>query len=299
MRNLKQRCGLVAVLALVWSSVPPRIRAEPRLNVLISADMEGVAGVVGEGQVQASSPDYDLGRRMMTAETNAAIAAAFAAGATRVTVVDAHGSGTNLLPREIDRRAILVSGFPMPGGMMQGIGPDQDAVVFIGYHTHAGVAFGILGHTDTDGLRRVVLNGHEVGEFGLNAALAGHFGVPAVFVSGDRAAIDDARGLCPEIEGVVVKEGFTRTSARLIPPEEAQKRISEGVGRALARRAAIPPLRLTVPITLEVELQTTVQADNAALVPGVERVNGTTVRYRSGSMVDIYRFSMLVDRLSG
>ncbi|HXB55675.1 MAG TPA: M55 family metallopeptidase [Vicinamibacteria bacterium] len=292
------RSGLVA-LALVWSAAAPRTLAAPRLNVFISTDMEGVGGVVGEAQVQASGYDYDFSRRIMTAETNAAVAAAFAAGATRVTVIDAHGSGTNLMARDLDRRVILVSGFPMPGGMMQGISSDEDAVVFIGYHAHAGVADAIMGHTYTDGLRRVVLNGHEVGEFGLNAALAGHFGVPVVFMSGDRAAIDEARGLCPAIEGVVVKEGLTRSAARLTHPEEVQKRISDGVGRALARRSGVPPVRLTAPITLEVELATTLQADNAALVPGVERVNGTTVRYRSDSMVDIYRFSMLVDRLTG
>jgi D-amino peptidase len=283
--------GVAAALALLETASFATVQErQARLSVFISVDMEGVGGVVSPTQVAASGHDYAFGRRMMTAETNAAIAGALAAGATRVTVVDSHGSGTNLLARDVDRRAALVSGFPMPGGMVQGIGSDYDAVVFVGYHAHARTDNAIMGHTYTSGLRRVMVNGREVGEFGLNAALAGHYGVPVVFISGDRAAVEEARALCPEIEVLAVKEALSRSSARLVHPGDIPPRISDGVRRALERRSAIPPLRLNAPITIEVELDTTLQADNAALVPGVERVNGTTVRYRSDSMVEAYRF---------
>src|SRR5439155_17078650 len=118
-------------------------------KVFISADMEGVSGVVTWAQSGSDGHDYPAARESMTNEVNAAIGAAYDAGATEVVVVDAHGGGTNLRRTDIDRRALLISGLPMPMGMMTGIDDSFAAVMFIGYHASASAANATMGHTYT------------------------------------------------------------------------------------------------------------------------------------------------------
>src|SRR3989454_7852192 len=163
------------------------------MRVYISVDMEGIAGVVHESQTDPTTPafaaEYARFRRLMTAEANAAVEGALAAGATRVLVNDSHWFMRNLLAEELHQTAELVSGDPKPRSMMQGI--DQqggfDAALFIGYHARAGTRNAILDHTYADRIHDVRLNGKPVGELGLNAALAGGRGGPGALVSGDAA----------------------------------------------------------------------------------------------------------------
>ena len=63
------------------------------------------------------------------------------------------------------------------------------------------------------------LNGRSVGELGLNAALAGVFGVPVVLVSGDAALASEAHDLLGEdVATVIVKEAVARHAARSLAP---------------------------------------------------------------------------------
>lgn len=269
-----------------------------RLRVYISSDMEGIAGLVSGTQVSAGERDYAVGRRLMIAETNAAIAGAFDAGATEVLVNDSHGSQTNLLAEELDRRASLITGSPKPVGMMQGIDSTFDAVVFVGYHAQASTADAVLGHTYSGALKSVKLNGREVGEYGLNAAIAGYFGVPVVFIAGDRAVVEQARALIPGVEGLAVKEGIGQTAARTLHPAEARERITAGVRTALARRSQIRPVELARPVTIEVEVSNVEYADAAMLVPGMRRVAGRVVSYTAPDMATAYRVSRLIMTLA-
>jgi D-amino peptidase len=287
----------VLVAVTLATGIPALLQAQG-LKVYISADMEGITGIVASGQLGAGRPDYALGRRLMTAEVNTAIAAAFDAGATEVLVNDSHGNQTNLLPDELDRRAVLITGQPKPFGMAQGIDESFDAAIYIGYHPYASTTDGVLGHTYSGQLKAVRLNGTEVGEYGLNAALAGHFGVPVVFLSGDRAVTEQVSAFIPGIEVLAVKEGIGVTAARTLHPEEAREKIASGVRAALARRNQIQPVRLSKPITLEVELARAAQADACMLVPGMKRVSGRVVSYTAPDMAVAYKVSRLIAALA-
>ncbi|MGH7711209.1 MAG: M55 family metallopeptidase, partial [Gemmatimonadaceae bacterium] len=231
------------------------LHAQPaRLKVYISVDMEGIAGIVAASQTGPGGHDYGWGRRLMTAEANAAIAAAFDAGATEVVVNDSHGPQTNMHPDELDRRASLITGQPKPMGMTQGLDSTFNAAIYIGYHAHGSEAGSVLGHTFSGALKHVRINGQEVGEYGLNGMVAGHFGVPVVLISGDDKVAAEAQAFFPGIETVVVKQGIALSAARTLHPEEARTRIASGVKAALGRRTAIRPPRLTTPVTLEIEL---------------------------------------------
>ena len=285
-------------LLLLGLCLTQTVGAQARLKVYISVDMEGIAGIVTNSQTGPGGHDYGWARRLMTAEANAAIAAAFDAGATEVVVNDSHGPQTNMHPDEIDRRASLITGQPKPMGMTQGLDSTFQAAMYIGYHAHGSEAASVLGHTYSGALKHVRVNGQEVGEYGLNGMVAGHFGVPVVLISGDDKIAAEAQAFFPGIEAVVVKQGIAMTAARTLHPEEARTRIAAGVKAALGRRASIRPVRLTTPITLEIELSQMAYADAAAIVPGMVRVNGLTVRYVAPDAVTAYRISRVIMALA-
>ena len=284
-----------ALMILALAPVPLGAQAAPRgMKVYVSVDLEGVAGVVSDAQTSPGGADYAWARTMMLEEANAAIRGAIAAGATEVLVNDSHGPQTNLRPDELDRRATLITGQPKPFGMAQGLDSTFAAAVYIGYHASGSVADAVHGHTFSGALKHVRLNGREVGEYGLNGALAGHYGVPVAFVAGDAAFVREARAFFPMVDALAVKDGIGFFAARTLHPLEARERIESGVRAALAKRVARPPVKLSAPITLEVELAELAQADKVMLIPGMQRVSGRVVRYTAPDMPTIYRVSRAI-----
>lgn len=269
-----------------------------KLKVYISVDMEGIAGVVASSQTGSSGSNYEWARRQMLGEANAAIEGAFLAGATEVLVNDSHGSQVNLKADELDRRATLITGQPKPLGMAQGVDSTFDAAVYIGYHAAGSSADAVHGHTFSGALKTVKLNGTEVGEYGLNAMVAGHFGVPVVFMSGDKAAVEMAQAFIPGLDVLSVKEGIGNYAARTMHPLEAREKTTQGVRAALVKRIARQPVQLSKPITLEIELANLAYADAAALVPGVVRTSGRVVRYSSNDALTVYKVARVIMALS-
>ena len=184
------------------------------MKILIAADMEGVTGVVNWDHVSSEHAEYQRFRRLMTDDVNAAIRGVFQEGAKEVIVSDGHGDGRNLLIEELDPRARLNAGRPSPFAMVEGIESGVDAAMFVGYHARAGAPQAILSHTwSGKRVSRVWLNGQEVGEIGLNAAVCGHFEVPVVMISGDQTACAEATEVLGQVETAVVKQASSRTAA--------------------------------------------------------------------------------------
>lgn len=239
--------------------------------------MEGTTGVVDWSQVGGDGGEYEKYRKLMVGDLNAAIEGALAAGAEEITVSDSHGRMRNLHPWEVNEAATLIRGSPKPFGMMAGISDEFDAALFVGYHARRGTPNAILCHTYTLGVMAAYVNGIEMGEFGLNATLAGHHGVPAVFIAGDAAVAAEARALVPGIKTAVVKEGMGRYAAECLHPEKTAPLIKKTVSEALASYDGIEPLRVETPVKLKVELVSATSADAASILPYVERLDGRTV----------------------
>lgn len=288
-RLLPAAVFVALVQCVSWA---PAVQGQ-ELDVLISVDMEGVAGLVSSSQLGSSGPDYGLARSLLEEETNAAVRAAFDAGAASVTVVDSHGGKTNVRPDRLDPRAELISGGPRPLGMIHGIGPGVDAVVFVGWHARASTADAVADHTYTGAIKSVRLNGMELGEAGLAGVVAGHYGVPVVFLSGDRAATEQARAAFGDLEVAAVKEGIGHSAARGVHPERAREMIYEGVRRGVERRGRLSPLALESPVTVDIEVASTAGVDRLLFVPGVERTGPRTVRYEAPDPVAAYRLTRL------
>jgi D-amino peptidase len=271
--------------------------------------MEGIAGVVHEDQTNPIDPrctaEYSRFRRLMTLEANAAIDGALAGGATRVLVNDSHWTMRNLLAEELHPGAELLSGGPKTWSMMEGIEAGWDLAAFIGYHAKAGTAMAILDHTYTDRILDVRLNGVSVGELGINAALAGAFGVPVSLVTGDKALGLEARALLGDrVQTIAVKEAVSRHAARHLSPETAHALIRDSMrevvedarrhGVARAKRFIVP-----APTTVEVDFAQTIHADHAAMAPGIVRTGPRTVSARHEDFREVFRAFRTMFNLAG
>lgn len=275
--------------------------ADNKLKVLISVDMEGITGVVNSDHVSASGKDYNRAREWMTQDVNAAVEGALQAGATEIIVNDSHGGMRNLLIEKLHPEADLISGRPKPFGMMQGIDETVDAVIFIGYHAKIGTGQAILSHTMSSArVFDIRINGESMNEGSLNAYLAGYFGVPVVFVSGDRAAVEQMREIVnPDMPGAVVKQAYGRQTARNLSLKKAQDLIRSGVQDALNRRDGIPLYKASGGIKLEMEFFRADYTDQLDLIPGVTRTGGRTVAYTGEDFASVYKLMRALLALSG
>ena len=261
------------------------------MKILIAADMEGITGVTTWDQVTPGHAEYARFRRLMTEDINAAIRGAYDAGATEIVLADGHWNGSNILIEDLDQRARLNSGSPSPFSMMQGIDESVNAVFFIGYHARNGSANAILDHTwSSRTVANVWLNDLLTGEYGLNAALAGHFDVPVIMASGDQTACKQMSELLGELETAVVKHASGRFAAECLPPPVTQELIYAAAKRAVERLAKddVPdPFVVDTPIRVTVEFFSSDMADRAAILPYTER-EGTCVSFTAPEMIVVY-----------
>uniref|UniRef100_UPI0015F0796A M55 family metallopeptidase n=1 Tax=Streptomyces sp. WELS2 TaxID=2749435 RepID=UPI0015F0796A len=203
------------------------------MRIYISADMEGVTGLVDADDVQPGGRDYELGRAKMAEDVNAAVRGALAAGAGHILVNDAHGPMRNLLPEALHPAARLVRGRPKQLGMLEGLTGEYDAVLCVGYHSRAG-APGVLSHSFMGHeIEDMWLDGRPVGEIGLAHATAAALGVPVVVLTGDDAACAEMTEWDASVATVPVKYARDRFSAELPPDAEAREAIEETVTAAL------------------------------------------------------------------
>lgn len=262
------------------------------MRIYISADIEGIAGVVTREHTRPEGFEYQTARIWMTDSVTAAANAAFAAGASEVVISDSHGNAQNLLLDRLPKAVQVVRSWPRPLSMMQGIEEGRyEGALFIGYHAGATNPDGILAHTFRSvSLREVRVNGVSVPEAGINAAIAGHFDTPVLLVSGDDVCIRETTAFLPDIEPVTVKWAHSRLSARTLMPERSYELIAEGVTRALARRADIAPYRIAGPITLEVSYLYRQPVEFIVMLKGITRLDAFTIRYVADDILDLQRF---------
>jgi len=248
------------------------------MKVYISCDLEGISGVVSPEHAWYGGKDFEMYRRLMTGEVNAAVEGALEGGATDVVVNDAHGPMTNILIEELNPNATLISGSPKPLTQMQGIDKSFNLAAFIGYHARRNAMTAILEHTITGLVQELRVNGRVVGETGINAGIAGYFGVPLGLVSGDNVVTREAKELIPTVEVVQVKWAEARYAARCLHPTKARALIKERMKWATENHTRFKPYKVKPPITFEVTFDDTAMAEVASTIPTSERTEPNTVR---------------------
>jgi D-amino peptidase len=256
----------------------------------ISVDMEGISGIVDWSQVGRDPTEYEKGKDLMLGDVNAAIEGILDKTEADIVVSDAHGAERCLDPEKLHKAALHYRGSPKPITQMTGIGPNFDAALFIGYHPMRGTKHGILDHTISGStIESIVINGKKVGETGINAAIAGYYEVPLIFLSGDLAVTKEAKKIVPNIVTVAVKEAVGRNAANCIHPELAREKIRLGVKEALEKRNMIKPFVFEAPIKAEVKYISSVMADAVEFMPMSERIDGKTVRFVLNDYIKAFR----------
>lgn len=262
------------------------------MKIYISADMEGTAGVSSWEQVDARNytPDYFIYQKIMTAEVCAAIQGARKAGAREFTINDSHGPMRNILLDEMPENARVIFGNRKPFSMNEGLNRDFDGVFFTGYHGAIGEQNATLCHTYTPSVvYDVRLNGMRCSEATLNAALAGHCGVPVLLITGDRVTVETAQAQMPWITGVIVKESIGNYAVDSLSPQAAQDAIRDGAAKAVRSIKDARPFIVEAPVVLEIDLTRIEQADWVALIPGFERIAPRTVRFTSDDYPTVFK----------
>jgi D-amino peptidase len=278
--------SLFCIAALSAALTPTSTQGQGRLRVLISVDMEGVAGTVTGDQLGPTGFEYGRFRDFMTREALAAVTAAKAAGATDIIVADAHGNGENLLIEQFPSDVRIIRSWPRQLGMVAGA--DQaDVVMFIGYHASTNNVSGVRAHTfSSASLTRVALNGVNVSEGSWAAAIAGHFNAPVIMMSGDDAAIAEVRAAIGNIEAAETKRTLGFHSAITLTPQASYDLIAARVKAAIGRRAEFKPYKVTTPVTVDVSFKNYTPAEMLAYLPGFERTDAHSIRFRAKDMVE-------------
>ena len=270
------------------------------MKILIATDMEGITGVTHWNHVDPGHADYPRFRHLMTGDVNAAVRGVCAAGVKDILVTDGHAYGTNILLEELDACARMISGDFSPLAMIQGIDQGVDGVIFIGYHARIGSQNAILDHTwSSKRVYNLWLNDILVGEYGLNGAVAGHFNVPVLMLTGDQTVCAQATELLGNIETVVVKTALSRMSADCLPPLVTEELIQKAAHQAVKRLQqgeAPAPFVIPPPVHVTIDFFNTEQADQAALLPGSKRVDGRRLTFTADDMLAaFYAFQAAVN----
>ncbi len=260
------------------------------MRVLISVDMEGVAGVVAPEDIKPGHAEYERNRTYMTDEASAAVRGVLAAEPdAEVVVVDAHAAFRNILPDRLVEGCTLLRGSPRRHAMMTGIDDGVDAACFIGYHGKAGTPNSVLAHTISGPLiAQVRCNGLELGELGLNVELAAHHGAACLLATGDDTLVAEAAATVAGIECVAVKRAVANRAAESLHPAESCRRIQAAAEKAFTPglRAAAP--RFDGPVDLEVDMLRPSMTERSLAIPGVQLRAPLTLAFSAESYVAAY-----------
>ena len=257
----------------------------PRKTVFLITDAEGVAGVCRQDQTEPKDTEM---RQLLTGEINAAVDGFFDGGADEVIVWDGHDGSQTLSALTIHPRARLLIG-KLPATMT--FERHYTALAFVGQHARANRKGGIMAHSYSSlGIQTMLMNGKPVGEIETNAAVAGAFDMPVIFLSGDQAAADDLHAIVPNAELAVVKEGFANYVCLTLSAPAARVLIRERAKASMQKLSTIKPYKVEGPVTIQIERTTRSALDMDAQLsrPDAEVIDARTVRYRGDSFLDAW-----------
>jgi len=281
----------IVTAVLIVLVLAPAVRAQNAVKIFISIDMEGLAGVVTDAQLGPEGFEYAQFRQFMTDELNAAIDGAREAGATEFLVADSHGNGQNVLIEQLPDDVQIMRSWPRPLGMLEGIDETFDGAFFIGYHASTTNMQGVRAHTmSSANVTDFKLNGVSVPEAGMGAAIAGHFGVPVIMITGDSAIIEEAHDLIGDFEEAVVKWPISFHAARTMTPAAAAELIREKARAAVRRIRDFKPYRIGGPVTFDLSLKHYRPVELLGYLPIVERMDSHTIRYVGEDILDVSQF---------
>jgi D-amino peptidase len=271
-----------------------------KFNTFISFDIEGISCVSSWNELRKDAAS-NLVRKLATDEVNAAIRGIKKSGKNigDIVICDSHAEGENLLINQLERGTYLVRGTPRNYGMVEGINESFDVLFFIGYHSMAGTKGGGMDHTySSSTIYNIKVNGKYVGETEINAAVAGYYKVPLVFVSGDNSLVKEVKIFFGnKVETVITKYGISRFSAKCRHPLDVQKEIEKKAARAVKNYKHLKPFMLKTPIHAEIDILNSLIGDMLEPLPGIKRIESRKFRFKAKNALEFYRMIRLICNL--
>ncbi len=272
------------------------------MKILVSADFEGASGAVSwrHALPERGGQEFERIRRYWMQDINAVIEGALTADPNiEFLITEAHYEMTYIIPDVLHPRAEYISGFLKRDMHLAGLDSSY-AGVFLFTHARAGgSATAVLSHTLVGTIHNVFLNGEPAGELRLNAALAGHYGVPIAFVVGDK---DTCREACDVLGDRIItaetKAGLDRFAARCLTPQSSQTRVKAAAQAAIEALPQQQPYTVEKPCELVIEFQMPTMATASAMIPGVSRIDPRTVSIVSDDFSEAYNLAHLCALLS-
>lgn len=258
------------------------------MRVYISADMEGIPGVVNRGQLNSEGFEYQRACEWMTDSVNAVIRGASRAGATEFVVSDSHGNGQNLILSRLEGKTSLVRSWPRPLGMMQGIEAGSfDCAFLVGYHAGVSNVPGGLAHTlNSRVLTKITINGQDAPESLISAALADHFSVPVSLLVGDDAFIEETSRFLPDAVRVVSKKSYGLFSALCPKPEHLYGEMEKAAELAVQTKDKCNFSRLEFPLTVELWMKSRLAVEYASALPQVKRTGAFSFSFAAKDIAE-------------
>ena len=264
------------------------------MKLFISADIEGVTGIVHWDETSLGNPQNKYFCEQMTREVGAACEAALNSGAGEILVKDAHGSARSIDPSKLPEKVRIIRGWARnPYIMMAGLDETFDGVFLIGYHSSAGTNGNPLAHTmDTNNVY-VKINGELASELMINTYAAALFDVPVVFVSGDKTLCEQAKSLNENVATVAVSEGIGNASVS-IHPDLALKMIRSKVQEVLKSDLTSYRIKLPENFNVEIRYREHFDAYKASFYPGAKQLDSHTVSFDTKDYFEVLRFILFV-----
>lgn len=259
-------------------------------KIYISVDIEGINGVVYPHQTMSfGGESYNLAVKQQHEEVNCVIEALQEANIDQITVNDAHYTMENLHISQLNPKIELITGKPKHFSMLAGLDESYDCVFLIGYHAKAGAKNGVLAHTFSPVFKSVSLNGDYIGEIELNSIYAGLLNVPIALVTGDNCTCEEAQNSIGNVKTVCTKTAISTTSARCKANEQLFRELKWTVTETVNNQQDWALYKTGSPYVLEVDFCNRKHADLAELLPELERLSATRVKYTSNEYKKVYK----------
>lgn len=256
------------------------------MKLYISTDVEGIAGIVDFDMEQEDTKAFrELYNQQLEWVLEGIQKSKKNDEVTDILISDSHAKGNNLSYNRLsdfDDRVSMINGWPREDYMMSCLDSSFDQVFFVGYHAGIGKEHGNMDHGySARSAYKIWINGYYQNETTINAAYATEVGVPVTLIVGDSGLkeqlYDDKMFDSPRY--VATKKALARFAALSFPRKEVHTDTVHAVQEVLENPKKFNGfLNYKFPAELKMQVYNTAQADALEQMPGVQRIDGRTVK---------------------
>ena len=259
-------------------------------KLFISADIEGVCGIVEWGETEPGNILYPYFAEHMTREVSAACFGATNGGIDSVLVKDAHGDGVNINASGLPINTELFRGWGNgPLNMMEGLDDTFFGTFLIGYHSGAQMGGNPLAHTMNTKTSYVLINDELCTEMMISAYTSALMNVPLLLVTGDETLCEAVYKISPYTKTVAVSRGIGSGKIS-VHPDRAIEMIREAALEAVKPKQVAFKSILPEHFHVEIGYKDHARARRCGYYPGASQIKPHVVMFDSADFYNVLVF---------